>query len=303
MRENLIFSGIDKTISRAGDFEECEGRIQTFIREVMGSISKLIDRVHRLGRFRPGQSRPMLIVAKFTLYGDKEYVRQEAPKILIGTGYSVNEQFPQEIETRRKVLYPVAKSAQQNESNKVRLVHDKLYINGQLYLPEQTTYNTKMSQQHPQRRLSTHRKTRNYRTPSTQNSNRHTNGQLHIGKRFSQRPNPLANANAPLRFGPALSQPLTEISGQASAHNHNNISLGNDIQLSNKFAPLADNNEINESQTPQCTGKRKASSPVDTDQTTKKQLEFDSPDSHAARPTSNSDNVRLPVIDEQVSSV
>ena len=185
MRENLIFSGIDETISRAGDFEDCEGRIRSFIREVMG-ISKLIDfdRVHRLGRFRPGQSRPRPIVAKFTFYRDKEYVRQEAPKVLIGTGYSVNEQFPQEIETRRKVLYPVAKSARQNQSNKVRLVRDKLYINGQLYLPEQTTDTTNTSQQHPQRRLSTQRETRNYRTPSTRNSNRHTNGQLYIGNRF-----------------------------------------------------------------------------------------------------------------------
>ena len=76
-------------------------------------ISKLIDfdRVHRLGRFRPGQSCPRPIVAKFTFYVDKEYVRQVAPKVLRGTGYSENEQFPQEIEMRRKVLYPVVKSA------------------------------------------------------------------------------------------------------------------------------------------------------------------------------------------------
>ena len=69
MRENLIYSGISETISRADDFEDWEGRIQTFIPEVMG-ISKLIDidRVYRLGRFRPGQSCPRPIAPKFTFY-------------------------------------------------------------------------------------------------------------------------------------------------------------------------------------------------------------------------------------------
>ena len=109
MRENLIFSGIKESITRADEQEDCETRLRTFLREDMG-ISRSIgfDRVHRLGRFKPAQLRPRPIVAKFTFYRDKEFVRQEAPKVLIGTGYSVNEQFPQEIESRRKVLYPVA---------------------------------------------------------------------------------------------------------------------------------------------------------------------------------------------------
>ena len=72
---------------------------------------------------------------------------------------------------------------------------------------------------------------------------------MYIGKRFSQQPNPQANAYAPLQFGPMLSQPLTEISGQASVHTHFNTSLENDIPLSNGFAVLANiNNKIDESQ-------------------------------------------------------
>ena len=93
------------------------------------------DCVHRLGRYKRGQTYPRPIVAKFTYYRDKEAVRHAAPKILIGTKYSVNEQFPQEIENRRKSLYPVAKRARQNKQNKVRLVRDKLYINGVQYIP------------------------------------------------------------------------------------------------------------------------------------------------------------------------
>ena len=43
----------------------------------------------------------------------------------------MREQFPQEIEEKRKLLYPVAKKARQNKENRVRLVRDKLYVNGQ----------------------------------------------------------------------------------------------------------------------------------------------------------------------------
>ena len=75
--------------------------------EIMRHIE--FDRVHRLGRYKRGQTYPRPIVAKFTYYKDKEFVRHAAPKTLIGTNISVNEQFPSEIEQRRKVLYPVAK--------------------------------------------------------------------------------------------------------------------------------------------------------------------------------------------------
>ena len=56
------------------------------------------DRVHRIGRFRQDQRYPRPIVAKFTYYKDKKIVREAAPRTLLGTNYSVNEQFPAEIE-------------------------------------------------------------------------------------------------------------------------------------------------------------------------------------------------------------
>ena len=153
MRENLVFGGIKETFTRADQPEDCESILRTFLSEVM-DLSKYFefDRVHRLGRFRPGNSRPRPIVAKFTFYRDKEFVRHQAPKVLIGTEYSVNEQFPKAIEDRRKVLYPIAKNARRNESNKVRLVRDKLYINGQLHIPDDSLTQQQQSQQNPARR-------------------------------------------------------------------------------------------------------------------------------------------------------
>ena len=47
--------------------------------------------------------------------------------------FSIREQFPVEMETKRKRLYPVMRKYQQNSRNKVALVRDKLYVNGQLY--------------------------------------------------------------------------------------------------------------------------------------------------------------------------
>ena len=82
------------------------------------------DRVHRLGFYNPQQKYPRPIVAKFTFYKDKELVRSEAPKTLIGFLFGVNEQFPKEIEEKRKVLYQEAKIARQNKQNKVRLVRE-----------------------------------------------------------------------------------------------------------------------------------------------------------------------------------
>ena len=134
MRENLIFSGIPESQLGRGEYEDCESLIKCFIREQMRVTKEIeFDRAHRIGRFRQDQRYPRPIVAKFTCYKDKEIVRQAAPRTLLGTNYSVNEQFPAEIEERRKQLYAVAKNARRDPNNRVRLVRDKLFINGKEY--------------------------------------------------------------------------------------------------------------------------------------------------------------------------
>ena len=49
--------------------------------------------------------------------------------MLKGTNYGIQEQFPYEIEERRKPLYPLLRSARRNRQ-KATLVKDKLYVDG-----------------------------------------------------------------------------------------------------------------------------------------------------------------------------
>jgi len=137
MRENLLFFGIEECVPLPENGENCEGRIKHFIKNDMGIDKEiLLDRVHRLGRFNKRNIRPRPIVAKFTFFKDRELVRMTAPQVLTGTDYGVSEQYPQEIESKRKPLYSVAKKAKADKNNTVKLIRDKLYINGELYIPK-----------------------------------------------------------------------------------------------------------------------------------------------------------------------
>ena len=57
-------------------------------------------------------------------------MRLVATKTLNGKKSGVREQFPVEIEEKRKLLYPEAKKLRRNQTDNVRLVKDKLYLNG-----------------------------------------------------------------------------------------------------------------------------------------------------------------------------
>lgn len=131
MRENLIFTGIKEPNLPRGEYEHTEATLKTFLRDEM-NIEKDIafDRVHRLGKFDRLQKYPRPIIAKFERFKDKESVRLAAPRTLNGKNFGVREQFPVEIEEKRKLLYPEAKKLRRNQTNNVRLVKDKLYLNG-----------------------------------------------------------------------------------------------------------------------------------------------------------------------------
>lgn len=72
----------------------------------------------------PGKDRP--IVAKFVLFKDREKVRKAAQSTLRNKPYGVNEQFPREINERRKQLYPHFKTAKQQGKRASSMVIDKL---------------------------------------------------------------------------------------------------------------------------------------------------------------------------------
>jgi len=129
MRDNLIFSGIPENKD-----EDTEEELRKFIAEDMQIEQDMaFHRVHRMGNQVQGKNRP--IIAKFVLHKDRELVRKNAPKTLKNTNYGVNEQFPREINERRKLLYPHYKAAKR-QGKKAVMNADKLYIEGSLFTPE-----------------------------------------------------------------------------------------------------------------------------------------------------------------------
>lgn len=136
MRDNLLFTGIEEPELQENEFEDTENTLNQFLSKEM-NINRAIPfhRVHRLGPVDRNQSYPRHIVAKFEHFKDRESVRRAAPKTLKNKPFGVREQFPKEIEDKRKKLYPQMKIAKRDERNKVKLVKDKLYINNVEYVP------------------------------------------------------------------------------------------------------------------------------------------------------------------------
>ncbi len=87
-----------------------------------------IDRAHRMGGKR-NDGTPRQLVVKFANTDSKVKV-QKAGNKLEKTGKYMNEQFPPEIENRRKRLLKVKKAKLAEDENlKCKLVVDKLFIN------------------------------------------------------------------------------------------------------------------------------------------------------------------------------
>lgn len=135
MRDNLLFMGIEESQD-----ENCTEKIKLFceneLRLSPESVSNMIiDRAHRIGKFRAGSRRP--IVAKFNRYSERETVRTKANEMrepLRAKNFTVKPQMPTEVLEKRKPLYSVFE-AEQAKGNRCKFVLDKLYVNGRLYIP------------------------------------------------------------------------------------------------------------------------------------------------------------------------
>ena len=81
-----------------------------------------MDRIHRLGKYKPGQQYSRLIIAKFERFKDKEFVRQKAPSTLVNESIDVNEHCPMEMENKRKLLYPEVKKKEKKKEDKTQKI-------------------------------------------------------------------------------------------------------------------------------------------------------------------------------------
>ncbi|XP_061196027.1 uncharacterized protein LOC133204318 [Saccostrea echinata] len=145
VRDNLVFSGIPEHA-----WEDTERLLQDFIqRRFRLGYDISFERVHMVGKWSEFNEYPRNIVAKFSFFKDREFIRTNAARRFSGTKVWVNEQFPQEIEERRKKLYPVMRQARKDKK-RTKLVRDILYIDGEVYTPPAgSTPLTSTAQQNP----------------------------------------------------------------------------------------------------------------------------------------------------------
>jgi hypothetical protein len=133
MCNNLMFYNIPEQQNETP--ENCIAKVYNILENNLqiesATSTILIERAHRIGKPRPGNSKPRPIVAKFLKFPDKESIKSSSKK-LKGTDLGISDQFPKEIVEKIKVLYPILKKAK-DDGHKVKLTKDQLYINGQLY--------------------------------------------------------------------------------------------------------------------------------------------------------------------------
>ncbi|KAK3101321.1 hypothetical protein FSP39_002677 [Pinctada imbricata] len=159
MKYNLLFSGIAEA-----DGENCENVLKKFLQDEL-QIEKEIPfaNVHRVGKKVSGKCRA--IVAKFIYNKDLVSVKVAA-KRLKGKKFWINEQYPPEIEERRRKLYPIAKQERMKKS-KVVLVRDKLYVNGKLVVCDEDSDTDEDLGSTPLRSTSRpNKRSRHYSTPN-----------------------------------------------------------------------------------------------------------------------------------------
>ena len=198
-----------------------------------------------MGRYNARNARPRPIVVKFTFYKDRELVRLSAPTMLSGTSFGISEQYPIEIEEKRRPLYQIAKKARENTENKVKLVRDKLYINGELFKP-QTINDSENS-------TDTHLERNTHKFQPTNKSYKQRDATIDIDTR----------EHSLTRRSRVFTRRATNVPTAEKS------SVG--IATSNRYAALGDNPPTPQSVRPTRVEKKKATSPLESVTTFKKQ--------------------------------
>ena len=91
------------------------------------------NKFHRHGEMKDGKERS--IIARFTRYSDHECVRSIAmEKHKVKAQFTVYQQYPHEINERRRKLIPKMKELKR-QKHKVKLDYDKLIVDGRPFNP------------------------------------------------------------------------------------------------------------------------------------------------------------------------
>ena len=134
-RENIKFTNIEESTGIGGRNEDTEEVLRAFLERDLGfrdARSVEIQRVHRIGKSKDGNPRPIL--AHFLRYKDCQHIFLLGHR-LKGTNFQMFRDLPQKIITRRKVQMGAFKDARKNgiATSFSQSQPDKLYIRGKLW--------------------------------------------------------------------------------------------------------------------------------------------------------------------------
>ena len=133
-RDNLLFDGIPEAPTGTRETEdECLKKIYDILETKMSIPNAReikIDRCHRVGQIptgpRTGPTRPRSIIIKPSWYSDRQTIWKARFK-LRNQNIFVNEDFPAEINQRRKKLFPIMQKAKKELNMTAYMVVDKLH--------------------------------------------------------------------------------------------------------------------------------------------------------------------------------
>ena len=138
-RNNLIFYNIPESPDETDI--ECEQTLVSFLVTNMGmrdTVNEVrFERVHRLGRRRPGVApngqpwRPRPIIAGFCFYKQKQSILTKS-KMLKGTDFSISQDYPAEIRSARSALWDQFRKARSEKLKATIAYPAKLVIENEV---------------------------------------------------------------------------------------------------------------------------------------------------------------------------
>ena len=134
-KKNLCFEGFKEEKG-----EDCYRKVASVLRALELEPDEIIaDGCYRKGPFQPRAKFPRPIVAKFIYEEDRDYIYRNRFKLkgqkFNGKSVFIEEDFPPEIESNRRILKPILIAAKRSETLKrrIRLEADKLIIDGKSF--------------------------------------------------------------------------------------------------------------------------------------------------------------------------
>lgn len=129
-KNNVKFLGIKKLVTAPSAVEDCEKIIIELCQKIGLQIGpREIERAHRLGQ-NNNPNRP--IIVKLSHFKDKQSILSKKQQFK-DFDVTVLEDFPAEIQARRKIFAPVIQAAYRSSEHKAKLIGDRLLLDGRQY--------------------------------------------------------------------------------------------------------------------------------------------------------------------------